>query len=150
MNWWIFIAIDTSTSVDDEKNDLHQYGWSKGGGEETYDYSLISDRNCKMMCRLSNKVQGGAFVQVNGFKPELPPGFSHIPVRRVTAVGAPAHDAITPGLYEINGASANVTKNGGKLKIELTARDCNSAWEIYRAILRNDPSDGTCIIAYAA
>lgn len=78
------------------------------------------------------------YVEVTGMWPVAPA--LRGPVTRVTFLGRPQHDGITPGLYEIGTASANVERNGEHLKMELTAPSIDAAKELYRAVLRNDAS----------
>lgn len=81
----------------------------------------------------------GEYYECTGFKPELPAALAQTPVVKVSFIGAPPKQDITPALYEIDGASASVTRNGEKLKVELTAPTCESAWSLWRAMLVSRP-----------
>ena len=155
MTWWIFVDI-----VQAEKDGtVKRNGGFQVGGECQHFYETTEDPKeppepwmkveATLCVHVRPQIPGGAFIEVKGLKPELPPGFEQIvPVRRVTMVGAPPHNNIKPGLYEINGASAEVRQNGQKLKIELTADSCKTAWELYRRVLQSE--DSALIVPYAA
>ncbi len=85
----------------------------------------------------------------DAFWPTLPGQLSGT-VTKVTFVGAPPTKLITPGLYEIDGSSASVERNGEKLKVELAAPSIDAARELWRKLLQNDSGIRTASYEIAA
>lgn len=94
--------------------------------------------------------QGGEdwWYECDSFDPRLPAKLKGT-VTKVTFLGAPPTDDVTPGLYEtefnpsgglITAAVASVTENGDHLKVELVASSIDEAKLLWRKVLKNDDS----------
>lgn len=82
-------------------------------------------------------------------RPQLPGKLSGN-VTKITFMGAPPTQDITPGLYEDGDDSASVEPNGDKLKVELFAGSIERAWKLWRQVLKNDGAIRTVVYKAAA
>lgn len=133
MNWRILV--DTSNL-----GEAPTRGTCRMAMRETAHWEFQNGRNTFRVLSDSEFLAGAPYHEMQGHRPELPPGFESTPVLRVTAVGTPPVDGIQTGIYETQGASAEVRHNGDRLKMELSADSLASAWELYKKILNHDTS----------